>query len=422
MRLPFAEGLRSRHIAPFDPDAVTSREGGQPEADPLSVGLLADDVEAIWAAVVALYRTGLQPAIALCLRRGGQVMLDRAIGHASGNSPADGPDVPKVQATPATLFNLFSASKALIATLIHMLDDRGLVRVDDPVAAYVPEFAQRGKEWVTLRHVLTHRAGIPRLPAEKLNLDILADWDAIIALICGSEPSHLPGRSLAYHALTGGWVLAEVLQRVTGQTVRQFMRQELLDPLGVEHLDFGTSPQLAPTVALSALTGPPVLFPFSAMIERVLGVPFADAVAFSNDHRYLTGVIPAGNAVGTANETCLFYEMLLRGGALGGHRFLSETAVRRATTEQTWREVDVNFGLPMRYSMGFFLGDEWISIYGPNTAGVFGHLGLTTITAFADPTRDISVCLMTTGKHLLSPHLWHHLGVLRAITSRCPRL
>ena len=98
------------------------------------------------------------------MRRRGRVALDRSIGHVVGNAPGDPADAHRVVATPATLFNLFSASKMVTAMLVHLCDQRGLVHLDDPVAHYIPEFGAHGKHRITLRHVLSHRAGIPHIP------------------------------------------------------------------------------------------------------------------------------------------------------------------------------------------------------------------------------------------------------------------
>src|SRR5579883_2560959 len=144
----------------FPAEEVTTRDAAA-EVDPREVGLTAGGVAEMWGSVVRLYETGLHPAIALCVRRRGKVVLDRAIGHAHGNAPGAPEDAPRVLATPRTLFNLYSASKAMTAMVVHLLDQRGMLHLDDPVAEYVPEFARHGKDWITLRHILTHRAGIP---------------------------------------------------------------------------------------------------------------------------------------------------------------------------------------------------------------------------------------------------------------------
>mgnify|MGYP000427511772 CR=1 FL=1 len=411
-----------RRIAAIDPFEATSTEGGQPEVEPHQVQMTDADIAAIWSSVEDLYRTGLHPAIGLCIRKHGHVIIDRAIGHIRGNAPGEAPNAPRIQARPDSLFNIFSASKAVTAMLIHLLDERGVVSVDDPVAKWIPEFARHGKDWITLRHVLCHRAGIPRIPRDRARLEMLSDWEGIIELLCDSAPQHRIGRTLAYHALTGGWILGEVLQRATGRDLREFIATEVMSPLGIEHMNYGTTPENLDRVAQHALTGPPVLFPMTKILERALGVPFERAIEYSNDPRFLTSVVPAGNIIGTPNEVSLFFEMLLRGGALGDVRVFSERTIERATAEQTNREIDVTFGIPMRYSMGFVLGDRWVSIYGTDTAETFGHLGFTTITAYADRARDISVCLATSGKHFLTPRLWQHLQVLRAINNRCAKV
>ncbi len=150
-------------VVPFDAAEVTRVA---PEDDPRAGGLERADVDAMWASVVAAYRTGLYPALALCVRRRGRVVIDRSIGHVVGNAPGDAPDAYRVIATPSTMFNLFSASKMVTAMLVHLCDQRGLVHLDDPVAHYIPEFGAHGKHRITLRHVLTHRAGIPHIPPD----------------------------------------------------------------------------------------------------------------------------------------------------------------------------------------------------------------------------------------------------------------
>src|SRR5690606_3266062 len=143
--------------------------------------------EAIWAAAVGLYQTRTQPALTLCLRHRGEIILWRAIGHTRGNSPGEASGADMQVVSPRTPFCIFSASKAITAILMHELDARNQLRLSDPVAEYIPEFAQNGKEWVTLRHVLTHRAGIPILPPGYDPLALAHDWGAIIQLLCEAK-------------------------------------------------------------------------------------------------------------------------------------------------------------------------------------------------------------------------------------------
>ncbi len=427
LSLPSLRGL-DRRIRPYPVAEVTSREGGAPEVEPGEAGLAPGTVETIWAAVERLYETRLYPAVALCLRRRGKVVLDRAIGHASGNDPddLDGSGTPAARttttpATPSTLFTLFSASKAVTALVVHHLDERRLVHLDDPVADYIPGFGRHGKESMTLRHVLTHRAGIPTIPGHVVDLDLLADPDRIVALLCEAQPRWRAGRRLSYHALTGGFILGEVVRRATGRDIRTFLREEVLAPLGFRNLGYGVGPEDVPRVARNALTGPPVIFPLSWFVRRLLGVDFDDAVRLSNDVRFLGAIVPAGNVIGTANEMSRFFQLLLNGGELDGVRVFDRRTVRRAVAEQSWLEIDFTMGFPVRYGMGFVLGGDFLSLYGPRTPRAFGHLGFTNIIAWADPEREVAACLMTSGKPFATPRLWRLFDVVRRIAALCPR-
>lgn len=386
------------------------------EVDPREVGLSRDGVAEIWASVVRLYRTGLHPAIALCLRRRGRVVIDRAIGHAHGNRPGAPPDAPKVRATPRTLFNIYSASKAMTAMIVHMLDERGLLHLDDPVAEYLPEFGKHGKDWITLRHILTHRAGIPAIPeGARVDLELVADPRRVVDLLCEARPVSAPGRRLAYHALTGGFIIGAVVERITGRDIRSYWRSEVLDPLGFEHLSYGVPEASVGEVAENVFTGPPTIPLYATILKKAFGVGIREACDLSNDPRFLTAVVPAGNIIGTANEAGRFFELLLRGGELDGKRIFGRRTVQRAIMEQTFLEVDSTIGLPVRYGMGFMLGSKWMSFWGHDTPRAFGHVGFTSVSVYADPDRDISVALMTTGKPMISLGQLTWLNVPRTI-------
>ncbi len=421
VRLIPAEWLPGRHVHVYPPDEVTTVNAAA-ECEPRAAGLDARDVAAIWAAVVRLYESGLHPAIGFTLRRRGRVVLDRAIGHAHGNAPGAARDAPKVLARPATLFNLFSASKAITAMVIHLLDERGLVHLDDAVAEYIPEFGRKGKEWVSLRHILTHRAGIPSIRGTPVSPELLTDERRIVEILCDAEPISVPGRRLAYHAVTGGFVLAEVVRRVTGRALRQVLADEFLTPLGFATFNYGVAPGRIADVAHHAVTGLPPPPALDAVMRRGLGVGLEEATRLSNTREYITGVVPSGNIIGTSDEACRFFEMLLRGGELDGVRVLGRRTVRRAIAEQTYLEIDSFLGLPVRYGLGFVLGSDSFSIYGAHTPHAFGHVGFTNVIAWADPERDVSASLMTTGKPFITPGQLVWLAVMRTIADRCPRV
>src|SRR5262249_39404269 len=150
-----------------------------------------------------------------------------------------------------------SASKAVTAMLVHLLDERHLIHLDDHVCEYIPEFGVHNKEWITIRHVLTHRAGIPNLPPEGLDLDNLEDPDKILRILCSARPTSRAGRQLAYHAITGGFVLGEVVRRVTGKDIRTVLDEEIRRPLGFRWMNYGVRRREVKQVAVNYFTGPP---------------------------------------------------------------------------------------------------------------------------------------------------------------------
>ena len=140
---------------PADLDAVTAVGPENPGAlDP-------DAIERIWSATRHWYAAGMQPAIQLCLRYDGQVVLNRAIGHARGNGPADPSDAEQAPVTTETPFCVYSAAKAITTTVVHMLVERGAFSLDDRVCDHLPGYTSHGKHRTTIRHVMTHSAGVP---------------------------------------------------------------------------------------------------------------------------------------------------------------------------------------------------------------------------------------------------------------------
>lgn len=343
-----------------------------------------------------LHETGLYPSMQVCVRHRGEIVLNRAWGR---YRPLDAPDTWR-EADAETRYMLFSISKSITATAMHVLFDRGVLHVDDPVHWHIPEFAAHGKEHITLRHILTHTAGIP-MWTWKLTDDLIRDWDRIIADLCRSRPLHFPGRVAGYHLLSGGYILGEVIQRVAGCSLREFLAREILDPLGFETFNYGVDASWYGRTACSERVDrlPPA--PLIQALNWVVQLDMVQALAVMNRPAVFEAVIPAGNIVGTAEECSRFFELLLRGGELGGHRVMSAEQVRRATVEQVFTRHDFTLFLtPQRYSLGFMLGrkNTEINIFGKNTEQAFGHLGFTRNLGWADPARDLSVGFLTSSK------------------------
>ena len=148
---------------------------------------------------------------------------------------------------------------------------------------------------------------------------------------------------------------------------------------------YGVRREELPLVARDAVTGPPVPPPLSGVLRRALGASLPEVVALASDPRFLTGLVPSANVVSNAWELCAFFECLLREGELGGVRIFDPRTVRHATSEQSYREIDLTLFMPLRYGNGLMLGDRPVGIFGQNTPRAFGHLGFTNIFAWADP-------------------------------------
>lgn len=342
-----------------------------------------------------LHATGYYPAIQICVRHRGEVVLHRAIGR---YRPIEQDAWQPVELD--TRFMLFSISKCVAAICAHILFERGAIHVDDPIHWYIPEFAQHGKEHITLRHVLTHTAGLPML-RWRLTDDLIRDWDRIIQDLSSSKPLYFPGRMTSYHLLSGGYLIGEVIRRVDGRDLRQFAHDELLAPLGFETFNFGIDPSWYPKTAKSERVEPLPPRPLIKAINQTIQLDLEQALAVMNRPAVFESIIPSGNVVGTAEETSRFFELLRQGGALDGVRVLSQEQVKRATVEQVASKHDLTlFFTPARYSLGFMLGRKRseLNVFGRATQEAFGHLGFTRNLGWADPARGLSVGFLTSSK------------------------
>ena len=417
-RLPFVPDLLNRVRIPRDLDSVTTVGDEVPNGD--SIG--TDGVERIWKAAVAMYRSGVHPAVQVCVRREGEIVLDRAIGHARGNGPDDSRDTPKVAATPDTPMTVYSAAKGVTAFVVHKLIEKGVLALDDPVANYIPGYDRHNKGAITIGHVLSHRAGVPNLPKEALSLEYVNDRDYLANVLCDAKPFAEAGKLLAYHAISGGFILGEVVYQATGKDIRQVLAEEFLEPLGFRWTNYGVAPEDTGEVALNYLTGPTTLPPLSTLLTRALGVPLTELVETTNDDRFVTGIVPAGNLVTTANELSRFFEVMRCGGVLDGVRVIETDTIRRALEEKSHLEIDFSLGFPTRFSYGLMLGARMLSLFGRDTQHAFGHLGFTNILGWADPERALSAAILTNGKPILYPELPRFLMLSQRITTESPKV
>lgn len=417
MSLFSASSLLHRCHVPADLSAITLRSALEQPAEAGDMTAVA--VERIWQKVEALYRTGMNPGIALCLRRRGEVILDRTIGHARGNGPQDDIHTYKTVLTPETPVCLFSASKAITAIVMHHLAERRLIDLLHPIAYYIPEFGQNGKENTTILHLLTHRGGIPTLGAD-IDPDTVFDQDAVMQLLYNAESLSRPGRITAYHAITGGFIFGEIVRRVTGKNIHEYLQEHFCAPMGMRFFNYGVSDEHVNSVPLHYLTGIKPVFPFNSYVRNLLGADLETCINMSNDPRYMQGIVPAGNIYATAEETSRFFQMLLNHGHWNGKQILDPLTVQHAVMEHDKPEIDRALLLPMRYSAGMMLGSHPFGLFGPSTEQAFGHLGFVNIFCWADPERDISCTMLTTGKPLIGPHMKALFSLLACIARECP--
>jgi CubicO group peptidase (beta-lactamase class C family) len=403
---------------PDDLDAVTSIG---PESDPGDAGTTRHTVSTVFDATRELYRTGLYPALQICVRRHGAVVLNRALGLASGGAPGSG-EVDRVPVTTETPFRIYSASKAITAMVIHLLDDRGVLHIDDRVCDYLPEFRRPDKEQITLSHVLAHRAGIANVPPGAMDLDLLERPEEIIRLIADAPLVTRPGRRLAYHAVTGGFVLGEIVRRVVGQDIRQVLHKEITEPLGLRWTSYGVPALDVGRVAEDAVTGIRPGVGLAPLFRRALGVGFEEAVTMAADPRFLAGIAPAANGVSTAEELSAFYQCLLDEGELQGRTVFEPRTIHRATVEQSYWELDLTLGIPLRYGLGFMLGQQPVSLFGWDAPHAFGHLGFTNVFSWADPERDLAAAITTSGKPFLNAEVIRLLALILTITRVFPKV
>lgn len=317
--------------------------------------------------VVSLIRT--RAAVAqVCAVKNGRVILDQSFG-----------------CRPDALFLLFSAGKPFIAMLVHLLAERGLVNLDDPVARYWPEFARHGKQEITIRQVLQHRSGLP--VARSLVADALAatSWRRSVQALERARPAFPPGQVPAYHILSYGFILGELVQRVTGSDLRAVLRTELLDPLGLASTYLGL---------------PAPLWPRHVPVHAPRARGKARQLVF-NRRAVRQAIIPAATVSSTARDLARFYQMLLRGGEIDGIRVLTPATVAAARQPSSNGQTDQFLHLPIRWSQSFQLGGPAPDPARPRPMGsrsspeTFGHNGSNCCIGWADPTRDLVFAYVT---------------------------
>jgi len=286
-----------------------------------------------------------------------------------------------------TIVNMMSVSKGVTAMCVHLLEDRGLLDVRDPVAKYWPEFAQNGKERLPIRFVLDHRAELPFLTT-RLPRGTAYDLHAMAAAFAAQAPLAEPGHQAAYHVLAQGYILGELIYRVAGESVGALFRREFAKPLGLDYW-IGLPPSEISRCADFIMAPDNRLRDALAHPERPDGVFWAelDAEEDFNSTRWRTSEIPSANGHGNARAIARLYACMANDGALGGVRIMRAETVKRMTTEQ--HNLQERFvGRNYHQALGVILNSPPVSWMGPNPRA-FGHHGAGGATGFGDPDAKI---------------------------------
>lgn len=400
-------------LIPVAADLETVTSVG-PEADPAEVGLSRAVCDALWQSVCDWYRLGTTPAIQVCLRRRGAVVLNRAIGHAWGNAPTDPPDADKVLLRPETPLCGFSTAKGVAIVVMFLLMEQGFFALDDPVCEHIPEFAAHGKETITIGDVMSHAAGVPFVTPPHRGRDLVSDEKLAVVGLADLVPSWGPRRFRVYHALTSGLIMRLLVQRATGKRMREHLAERVLGPLGFRWTNFGVRPEDLDAVAPSVRTGPPQPRVARFLASKALGGAFDGPMGAAAEREFLTTELPSGNLVTTAFELSRFYEILRLGGTLDGVEVLRPDSVRTAIRPDRWMP-----GVAGRVSVGGYELGARRSKFGRHTETHFGRSGLTTQYGWADPARGLSGAILTSGKSRLdTDRPWRLCAQIAALVPR----
>jgi CubicO group peptidase (beta-lactamase class C family) len=309
-----------------------------------------------------------------------------------------------------TLALSYSTTKGVASTLVHILADRGLIDLEAPVARYWPEFAAAGKDAITVRMLLSHQAGLYDIRSIVDDARQMLDWDYMTRALAAAAPAHSPGAHHAYHGLTYGWLVGELVQRVSGLAFPELIEREVAKPLGLDGCFCGLPEEQLSRRALLVgqgiqRGGTQLVWAkrFGKAVNRGIGL-----IGWSADLRNLASallpagiehfdfnaeavvraVIPAANGMFTARSLARLYTLLAAGGELDGVRLLSEAAVRRASTVQSHR-VDRVVPFAMHWRLGYHRAPVARRL--PNG---FGHAGFGGSGAWADPDLELAVALV----------------------------
>jgi CubicO group peptidase (beta-lactamase class C family) len=278
-----------------------------------------------------------------------------------------------------TIINVYSTTKTMTALTALVLADRGLIDFSAPVAKYWPEFAANGKAGVTVAHLMSHSAGLSGW-RETISVSDLYDWQKMTSLLAAQAPFWEPGTAPGYHAITQGYLVGEVIRRVTGKSIGTVFREEIAGPLGA---DFWIGLPASEDDRVAELIPPPPGEAVGAAvgqteIQRNMATNPGIDVAETKTRAWRGAEIPAAGGTGNARSVAEIHAILANGGVAKGKRFLSEAGCRKALELQI-EGTDLVMGIPARFGLGFGLAGGLIPLPNPNTMFWGGYGGSIAI-------------------------------------------
>lgn len=319
----------------------------------------------------------------------GETLLDHAGGEAR----------PGVPMTPDSLMLWFSSTKPLTAVAIGQLWERGKLALDDRVTAFIPEFAG-GKERATIRHLLTHRGGFPT--AGNGTAYRPDDWEERVAEICAAPAEWEPGTAAGYHGTSGHLILGEIVRRIDGRPVERYMREEILDPLGMRDSHLGIPAELVPALR-DRVSHVRIKF---KVPDDPAGAAMMNLERTNEDER-LSWVSPGASGRGPAHDLGKLYEALIGGGERQGVRILGVQTVeaitachRRGMVDRTFEAGSMpphpKWGYEVPWGLSVML-DGNVDVGGACSPRVFGHSGALSSVGFGDPETGLACAIITNG-------------------------
>ena len=309
-------------------------------------GHCAPEFEAVRAAFRDNFDNGLEDCASVAVSVHGEMVVDLWAGTRNETGAPWESD---------TLVNLYSTSKTMTALCLLVLADQGAVDLDAPVAVYWPEFAAAGKAGIKVRHLLGHTAGLPGWDQPVGEAD-LYDWDKVTRLLAAQAPWWEPGTASGYHAVTQGYLLGEVVRRVTGERFGDYFRTHIAEPLNAD-FHFSCPSNVDSRVARLVPTGTrPGDGAHTGLAARVFRNPYERA-EWSWSTAWRRTDIPACNGLGNARSIARLQSVLVCGGTLEGKTMLSPAGCEAALSQQSSGR-DLVVGAELRFGMGYGLGED----------------------------------------------------------------